>query len=259
MINAEGAFIEHSPYCLQIGNLKAVVEGGSQGKAIPNNLIRFFVLAKKDWQSLTNGAPMRLFYSCPERSEYGTLNPIGYLNKAFLDKPAPTQCTLPIEFAPKLQNLGLGFGAGRVYERAYFNERKDSQTKVLTLSYSRPEDAEKLLPNYSREYLKQLKNHPSDFPEMIGGIDSMTLSVLDDLIFKLDLTYPNPIKILSFRPFVEEFTEKWNLPIFWKYSNNATHAELNCFNFKIEIEMNKLNPRIILTNTEIEKGLKKTK
>lgn len=259
MVNGDGKFIEHSPYCLQIGNLKAVVEGGSRGKPNPDNRTRFFVLSKEDWNKLKNGDEMRLFYGCPLPKEYKTLNPIGHLDKTVLNKTAPKQCTLPLEFAPKLQNLGLGFGVGRVYERAYFNERKDSETKILTLSYTGPENAEKLLPNYDREYLKQLKDSPSGFPGMISEIDNMTLSVFDDLIYKLELTYSEPLNSSTIRSYTEMFAEKWSLPMFWKYSKNMTKAELNCANFKIAVDSNKFKPRIILTNTKTEAKLKKVK
>lgn len=257
LVNGEGKYIERSPYCLQVGNLNPVVEGGSRGKLIPDNRIRYFVLTKSEWEKLKNGDEIRLFYGCPKPSDYKTLNPIAYLNKSLLDKPPQTKCRLPLEFAPKLQRLGLGYHVNRVEAHAFFNQRIDPKTNVLSLIFRGAENAEKLLPNYDREYLKELKNSPNNMPESIYSIDSMTLSIMNDLIFKQEIIYSEPLKTSSIRQYIKEFSEKWYLPAFWSYSQKMEKAELNCADFRIEIDLVDSKPRIVLTETKLNKNRNK--
>lgn len=248
MVNAENKFIEHSPQCLLIEGLKPIVEGGSGGRKIPHNRIRYFVIDREDWRKLKDGAELRIRYGCPASTDYRD----GYfarLDKSLLDKPAPSQCALPLEFAPKLKTLGLGFSVHRIYERVYFNERKDSRTNVLTLSYTGAENAEKIPPEYNREYLREFKTSPSA-PEIIYGIERMDLSVADDVIFRQEITYSEPLKNGSIRAFVEAFAEKWRLPDFWKRSANDQSAELTCGGFKVLIDQVNSNPRVILIDTK---------
>ncbi len=254
-VNGEGAFIEHSPQCLQIGNLQPIVEGGSKCKPTPNNRTRFFVLTKDDWKRLKDGDALRLYYGCPKPSD-DRLNSIGYLNKALLDKAPPKRCTLPIEFAPRLQGLGLGFHVARVYDRIMFNENRDSVTNVLTLSYDGPENATKLSPgerNYLRWQIEELKR---DYPGILHGIQSMKIHVAGDLIYKLDVILPASNKNTSVRPFVATFADEWKLPSFWKYKKGVRKAEMTCADFRIEIAMDNNRPRLVIVSKETENKVK---
>lgn len=83
--NPDGFYIGSLYWCLQIGNLKGIVEGRSNGQANGSRTI-FFVLAKKDWKKLKNGDPLRISWGCPTPSEYEKKKPFAYLNKKMLDK-----------------------------------------------------------------------------------------------------------------------------------------------------------------------------
>jgi hypothetical protein len=246
-VNGDGEFIEHSPQCLQIGMSVPIVEGGSRGKPNPNNRTRFFVLAKRDWNKMRNGEPLRLYYGCPQPSEYNSLNPIGYLDKSILDKPAPERCVLPLEFSPKLQNLGLGYHVASVSDRVLFNESRNEATGVLTLSYTGPENMTKV-PEGERKYLRwQISELKRDYPGILDGIDSLSLSVVNDRIFEIRMQRSEPLKTPSIKQFAESFAKKWVLPKFWRYSNGMTEARMSCSNFEIRISRNKLKPSIAVT------------
>jgi hypothetical protein len=83
--NLRGFYVGGLYWCLRIGRLPGVPEGGGSDEGARGNT-RAFVLTMQEWKKLRDGDPLWLSWGCRQASAYEGMPPFANLNKKMLRK-----------------------------------------------------------------------------------------------------------------------------------------------------------------------------